>query len=38
MQGLKDKNFNPEELLEEQEKWQEKQPPEQPTQNPPKKQ
>ncbi|WP_266180684.1 MlaA family lipoprotein [Dyella humicola] len=38
MQGLKDKNFNPDELLEEQQKWQNQQPPEQPTQNPPKKQ
>ncbi len=38
MQGLKDKNFNPDELLEEQQKWQNQQPPAQPTQNPPKKQ
>lgn len=37
MQGLKDKNFDPDELLEEQQKWQSKQPAEQPTQNPPNK-
>ena len=37
MQGLKDKNFDPDELLEEQQKWQDKQPPAQPTQNPPSK-
>ncbi|HEY2622865.1 MlaA family lipoprotein [Dyella sp. Tek66A03] len=35
MQGLKDKNFDPDELMEEQQKWQDKQPPKQPTQNPP---
>ncbi|MFC4528802.1 VacJ family lipoprotein [Dyella halodurans] len=38
MQGLKDKNFNPDELLEEQQKWQNQQPTEKPTQNPPKQQ
>lgn len=37
MQGLKDKNFDPDELLEEQQKWRDKQPTEQPTQNPPSK-
>jgi phospholipid-binding lipoprotein MlaA len=36
MQGLKDKNFDPDQLLEEQHKWENKQP-EQPTQNPPNK-
>jgi phospholipid-binding lipoprotein MlaA len=39
MQGLKDKNFNPDELLDEQQKWQnQQQPPAKPTQNPPKNQ
>lgn len=36
MQGLKDKNFDPDQLLEEQHKWENKQPG-QPTQNPPNK-
>jgi phospholipid-binding lipoprotein MlaA len=34
MQGLKDKNFDPDQLLEEQQKWENKQPAKQPNQNP----